>query len=191
MPGIDRAFRLVQKDEADGVDGKVGKHVHKPRYIDTVLLFVEPIEDYTAHSKSCNYQQIQPPVKPADHHGNMIKGKREGAEAVGKPPGAVFFQIVKQKTAEKEFLQQGIGKGDVQAHKQEIILCHAGVLGQIAGNSGKVDKAAQQEVSAQYQPVEPDTKKQGDGKAFSAKPKNTLEQKFFVKSGQQKRDQQK
>ena len=109
------------------IDCKIGKHMHKPGWVDGAAFFVEIVENQSACKQACQHQQEHTGRKPPGHHSHVVDGKTSGAEKVCKPSGSYPLQCEKGKAAEEKLFQQRIDKGYVQGYKYKIVFVHTDV----------------------------------------------------------------
>lgn len=103
--------------KGDGVDGQVGPHVDQPAGPYGLAFCVQSVEQKPGAGQPRGKQDQQGRVEPAVHDGHMVQGKSYG----GKGPGQLFVtgsvQGKKGKAPEKELLQQGVTKGDIEGRQ--------------------------------------------------------------------------
>ena len=87
--------------------------MYQPRQIDIAVFFIEIVEYHTAYKKSQHGKEHHWQTEPADHHGDMVKGKERRAENIGKFSRRRLFKGQKRKSAEEKFLKQRVCKGYV------------------------------------------------------------------------------
>ena len=186
---MDSSF-LLQEKKADGVNGKIGKHVGQPGAVDSAQLFVEPIKKQSAYEQASHYQQEKQGREPADHHRHMVKGKNGRTEQMREFASGLIFQIGKHKAPEEELLQKRIDKRDIQTYIQEIILGDTCVCGQGACNFGKIKPGANQKVGTQDQQIKTRAQPQRDQQSFFLRFQKRKIQYVPIDLGGEQRDQQ-
>ena len=121
----------------------------EPGQVNAAGALVKPVEDQAAGKQAGQGQSQDGGVKPAEHHGRVVEGEGRRAEAVGGPASGLLFERQEGVAPEKEFLQQGIDKGDIEGDPQEILPVDAGFRRQIGCQRGEIEHVPEQEEGGQ------------------------------------------
>ena len=139
----------TEQDKANRIDGKIGEHVDKPRWVNTVKALVEIIEDTTTRKKPQHGQCADQRIEPSACHPHVIEGKERGAVQIGKTAADLLPQEQKSETAKEKFLKQRIHKGNVQGNEEKIFCRYTDPVGERCANTREIDPRAQGKIRAE------------------------------------------
>lgn len=117
--------KYTEKDHSYRIDCKVGKDVDYPRGVDRSALAVKEVQDDSADKECEDYECGKPYRIPADHHCDMIQCKANRAEYARPLFSYLIRETNKSKTAENEFLKEGVTDCNIESNKDEVILRYA------------------------------------------------------------------
>ena len=122
--------------------------MHEPRRIDIPKPVVQRAEDESSNHKTNEHQRKRSRMEHPDHHTNVVKGEKNGAEKCGEFCVHKLFERYKHEASEEELLEERIHHRYVKRYPQKVVRRDAHTLGQARGNSSEINESAREKVSA-------------------------------------------